>query len=98
LNNIESFLISIEDKDLYRPGLYETGGFKGYNSKMEIMRTNISNVVSDDGLFSVSDFEINITDSTISRLFGRQYSALIFSIQNDQMITIKNSIIKETVS
>jgi len=99
LKKLESFLISKNDKSLFRPGfLYEFGVFKGLASSMEILRTNITNIVTMEGLFEVSNYEINITDSTISGCYGTVYSAFIFSIQNNKMITIRNSIIKETFS
>jgi len=91
-------LISKDDKKLFRPGNFPLGVFTGYNSRIEMLRTTITNVITDTGIFRVSNFELKITDSTISRCWGSEYSALIFSIQNDKMIKIQGTTIKETFS
>jgi hypothetical protein len=56
LKNIENFLISKYNRDLFRDGDYPTGVFTGQQSILEIVRTNISNVVTEMGLFKVSDY------------------------------------------
>jgi hypothetical protein len=74
-------LISKYDRNLFRPGI-NLGDkiFYGLASKMEITNTNMTNIITKEGMFYSSNQEFTITNSTISRCWGSEYSALIFSI------------------
>ena len=58
----------------------------------------MTNIVTTKGIFFLSNFEINITDSLFKNCWGSKYSALIFSIQNEKMITIRNTTVRDTLS
>jgi hypothetical protein len=77
---IWDMLIYKNNTELYRPGLYKNGLFRGFSSQMEIINSNITNSLSKKGLFQVSNFELKIVNSLIERCWGLNYSAIVFSI------------------